>query len=217
MFWVTVTQSYENESGDDTIRNPLKWYNFRYKKGILGCKMRLLWENHEMHNPTLAIFPVHILPNNRWAFSSNVSATLCPGLKTLCVFFGDKMSLITQCNVTLGLGFLTWSTIYGLENFDVWDGSELSCVAVANIAAGNLPPPCWHLAMSEMSGDHIMISARACSKLSAPNGRHEMRNLWDLNPDVMWCAGVIDCVVTVNVIISPPGLGWCQLGAPATV
>ena len=32
---------------------------------------------------------------------------------------------------------------------------------------------------------------------------HEMANLWDLNPDVMWCAGVIDCVVTVNVIIPP--------------
>ena len=39
---------------------------------------------------------------------------------------------------TLGLALLTWSTIYGLENFDVWDGSELSCIAVANIAAGKV-------------------------------------------------------------------------------
>ena len=37
---------------------------------------------------------------------------------------------------TLGIALLTWSTIYGLENFDAWDGSELSCIAVANIAAG---------------------------------------------------------------------------------
>ena len=44
---------------------------------------------------------------------------------------------------TLGLALLTWSTIYGLENFDVWDGSELSCIAVANIAAGKnkMSPP----------------------------------------------------------------------------
>ena len=44
---------------------------------------------------------------------------------------------------TLGLALLTWSTIYGLENFDVWDGSELSCIAVANIAAGKskMTPP----------------------------------------------------------------------------
>ena len=38
------------------------------------------------------------------------------------------------------------------------------------------------------------------------------------NPDVMWCVGVIDCVVTVNVIIPPPSvLCRCQLQAPATV
>ena len=54
----------------------------------------------------------------------------------LCVFWRQDES--NDAMFTLGLGLLTWSTIYGLENFDVWDGSELSCVAVANIAAGTL-------------------------------------------------------------------------------
>ena len=36
-----------------------------------------------------------------------------------------------------GGGLLIWSIIYGLEHFDGWDGSELSCIAVANIVIGN--------------------------------------------------------------------------------
>ena len=36
-----------------------------------------------------------------------------------------------------GACLLIWSIIYGLEHFDGWDGSELSCIAVANIVIGN--------------------------------------------------------------------------------
>ena len=57
---------------------------------------------------------------------------------TICVFFGDKQDESNDAMFTPGLALLTWSTIYGLENFDVWDGSELSCIAVANIAAGKM-------------------------------------------------------------------------------
>ena len=64
---------------------------------------------------------------------------------------------------TSGLALLTWSTIYGLENFDVWDGSELSCIAVANIAAGKVSPV--SLGQSD-AGDHIRMSdIRLCSLL----------------------------------------------------
>ena len=172
--------------------------------------MGLLWTNHEMYNSTLAIFPVHILPNNRWAISAFLTQDC------VSIFLLRKDEPERDAMFTLGLALLTWSTIYGLENFDVWDGSELSCIAVANIAAGKSK-----ICSVSDSGDHIrcLTSARAhcsCMKeiiLAKWASSHEMANLWDLNPDVMWCAGVIDCVVTVNVIIPPPPLRCVSVGS----
>ena len=60
--------------------------------------------------------------------------------------FGDSLPKLQQhwsqhsfpCTVfPSGAGLLIWSIIYGLEHFDGWDGSELSCIAVANIVIGN--------------------------------------------------------------------------------
>ena len=53
-------------------------------------------------------------------------------------FINTNTKLSNDAMFTPGLALLTWSTIYGLENFDVWDGSELSCIAVTNIAVGKL-------------------------------------------------------------------------------
>ena len=38
--------------------------------------------------------------------------------------------------IIAGSGLLGWSIIYGLERFDVWEGNELSYVAVGSIVAG---------------------------------------------------------------------------------
>ena len=185
--------------------------------------MGLLWTNHEMYNSTLAIFPVHILPNNRWALSSIVSAFLTQDCVSIFLLRKDEAE--RDAMFTLGLALLTWSTIYGLENFDVWDGSELSCIAVANIAAGKVKCLlCRWRRWSHQISDICPWSLLICSWmreiiLAKWASSHEMANLWDLNPDVMWCAGVIDCVVTVNVIIppSPSALCQCRLQARATV
>ena len=39
-------------------------------------------------------------------------------------------------SITAGSVLLGWSIIYGLERFDVWEGNELSYVAVTSIVAG---------------------------------------------------------------------------------
>ena len=38
---------------------------------------------------------------------------------------------------TAGTGLLLWSSIFALERFDVWQGDELSYVAVGSMVAGN--------------------------------------------------------------------------------
>ena len=95
---------------------------------------------------------------------------------------------------TLGIALLTWSTIYGLENFDAWDGSELSCIAVANIAAGKF---------------FIFVHCFARQSLTTVANEHHIIAIWfwDFNLDAMRCVGVIDLLSrSMSPPLPPPAL-----------
>ena len=143
--------------------------------------MKLLWSNHEMYNPALVIFPVHILPNNRWALSSfpaSQSQTI-----GLCFLWKDGLN-VTQC-------LLQDSPSWPGQQYTAWrtstSGTGVSWAASRWPTLLQVNCPLCHLGQSDRWSHQDVwhspvLIAHACKKLCRRVSLKSwgMANLWDL-------------------------------------